>query len=126
MYNESMVTPSISPAFFVAYFAVIAVLLVLMLASQWILFSKAGEPGWACIIPVYNTIVYLKIGGKPWYWFLLMFIPVVNVVLGIMALQAFLKAYGRGSAGSVILALLFSVIYLPYLAFSKEVKYVGV
>jgi len=122
MYTDSMATmPSISPAFTLVYL----VLVVLMVASYWILFSKAGEPGWASIIPIYNTFVMLKIGGKPWYWLLLMLIPFVNIVIGIMALNAFLKAYGKGGVGSVLLALFFSIIYFPYLAFSKEVKYVG-
>lgn len=98
---------------------------ILVIVSEWRLFEKAGEPGWACIVPIYNIIVMLKIGGNPWYWVLLMFIPIVNIIIGIMALQGFLKAYGRGDIGSVLLALFFPVIYFPYLAFSKNVHYVG-
>ena len=122
MYSDSMATmPSIPPVFTFVYLA----LAVLFLASYWVLYSKAGEPGWASIIPIYNTIVMLKIGGKPWYWILLMLIPIVNIIIGIIALNAFLKAYGKGGFGSVLLALLFPIFYYPYLAFSKEVKYVG-
>lgn len=98
---------------------------ILVIVSEWRLFEKAGEPGWACIVPIYNIIVMLKIGGNPWYWVLLMCIPIVNIIIGIMALQGFLKAYGRGDIGSVLLALFFPVIYFPYLAFSKNVHYVG-
>ena len=42
----------------------LAVLLI-MLAAMWKLFAKAGEPGWAIIIPIYNIIVLLKVSGKP-------------------------------------------------------------
>jgi hypothetical protein len=55
-----------------------------------------------------------------------MLIPIVDIVLAIIALQSFLKAYGRGSAGSVLLAIFFPVFYYPYLAFLNNVQYVGV
>lgn len=122
MYTDSMATPSIPPVFTVVWLAVV----VLMVASMWILFTKAGEYGWASIIPIYNYYIMLKIGGKPWYWLLLMFIPIVNIVIAIMALNSFLKAYDKGGFGSVLLAILFGYIYFPYLAFSKGVKHVGV
>lgn len=108
------------------YLVVCIAIGVLSVVSLWILFSKAGKPGWASIVPIYSAIVMLNIGGKPWYWILLMCIPVVNIVISIMAIQAFLKAYGKGDVGSVLLALFFSFIYFPYLAFSKNVNYVGV
>ena len=47
---------------------------VVMIAAMWRIFEKAGEPGWACIIPIYSTIVLLKIVGKPWWWLLIIFI----------------------------------------------------
>lgn len=122
MYDDSMAAQGLLPIFIIISLAVI----VFMVAIQWVLYSKAGEPGWACIVPIYNIIVYLRIAGKPWYWLLLMFIPIVNIVIQIMALQAFLKAYGRGGVGSVLLALFFGLFYFPYLAFSKNVEYVGV
>ncbi len=99
---------------------------IFMIVCMWRLFSKANQPGWASIIPIYNMIVFFKIGGKPWYWILLMLIPIVDIVLAILVLQSFLKAYGKGSAGSVLLAIFFPVFYYPYLAFSNNVQYVGV
>ena len=98
----------------------------LLLASYWILFQKAGQPGWAAIIPIYNLYIMLKIGGKPGWWLLLMLIPLVNIVIECIAIYSFLKAYGRGSAGAFLLYLFFSPIYVPYLAFSRNVQYVGV
>ncbi len=62
---------------FIIYFAVV----MLGIASQWGIFSKAGKPGWACLIPIYNTIVLLEIVGKPWWWLLLMCIPLVNIAV---------------------------------------------
>ena len=51
--------------------------IVFMFASMWKLFEKAEQPGWAAIIPIYNTYIMLKIGGKPGWWLLLMFIPIL-------------------------------------------------
>ena len=49
-------------------------LVILMIASTWIVFTKAGKPGWASIVPIYNMIVMLEIAGKPLWWILLLFI----------------------------------------------------
>jgi len=92
---------------------------------MWKLFSKAGEPGWASIIPIYNTIVFLKIGGKPWWWLFLFCIPIAGLVFAILALVTFTERFGKG-AGYVIGILLFplTLIFLPMLAFGDS-KYLG-
>ena len=118
-YNSDL--SSVPPGFIIAYLAVIAFYVFCM----WRMYAKAGEPGWACLVPIYNYYVMLKIGGKPGWWILLMFIPFVNIVVSIMALSAFLSAYGRRGAGPVLLMMFFGAFYLPYLAFSGNVQYVG-
>ena len=124
--SEYSYLESVGLGIFTGVFPIIYLgLLVLFLASLWVLFSKAGEPGWAALIPIYNFYTMLKIAGRPWYWLLLYIIPFVNIVIGIIALNDFLKAYGKGGVGSFLLAVLFPIIYLPYLAFSSNVQYVG-
>lgn len=117
---------SLLAAFGAVWVVVYLAVLVFMVATYWVLFTKAGKPGWASLIPFYNIIVMLEIGGKPAWWIILLLVPFLNIVIGIMALAAFLKAYGRGGAGSVLLALFFPIIYLPYLAFSSNVRYEGI
>src|SRR5207302_1407291 len=58
---------------------------VLMVASMWKVFTKAGEPGWASIVPIYNIIVLLKIAGKPIWWFFILwlFIPLIFVAISL-------------------------------------------
>ena len=99
---------------------------IVELVSYWLLFTKAGKPGWGCLIPFYNTYLMLKIGGRPGWWLLLFFIPVVDIVIALIMLASFLKAFGKGGVGSFLLALFFSAFYFPYLAFSKNVQYVGI
>src|ERR1051326_4433149 len=64
----------------IVYLAVI----VLLVAAMWKIFVKAGKPGWAAIVPIYNLIVLLEIAGRPLWWFLLMLIPLVNLVMFII------------------------------------------
>jgi hypothetical protein len=45
-------------------------LIVFYIIAYWRIFEKAGQPGWACIVPIYNVITWLKIAGKPWWWIL--------------------------------------------------------
>src|SRR5262245_6389973 len=48
---------------------------ILTLAGTWKAFAKAGEPGWACIVPIYNIVVMCRMAGKPAWWVLLFFVP---------------------------------------------------
>ena len=101
---------------------VIAVI-VFFLYCAWRVYVKAGKPGWAVIIPIYNILVELEIVGRPWYWLLLMFVPVVDVVLGIIITFRMAKVYGHGTGfGFGLLFLPF--IFLPILAFDDS-KYLG-
>ncbi len=62
----------------------------------WKLFLKAGKPGWASIIPIYNVIVILEICGKPIWWLILCFIPIVNFVIGFKVSIELAKRFGKG------------------------------
>lgn len=92
------------------------VFIVLMIASVWKVFTKAGQPGWAAIIPIYNVIVLLKIIGKPWWWILGFIIPFVNFIVMILIAVGLAKVFGKGTGFAVGLILL-GVIFYPILAF---------
>jgi hypothetical protein len=96
----------------VFYIAVI----VLMIASLWKIFTKAGKPGWAAIIPIYNIIVLLEIVGKPVWWLLLMLIPCVNFIFGIWMINLLSKSYGKNEGYTIGLIIL-PVIFFPILGF---------
>ena len=88
---------------------------VLIIASFWIVFTKAGKPGWACIVPIYNLIVLLEIAGKPLWWIQLMLIPLVNIVIAIMVAIAVAKNFGKSDGFGIGLVLL-PFIFYPVLA----------
>jgi chromate transport protein ChrA len=63
-------------------------IIVLLIASIWKIFTKAGQPGWAAIVPIYNFVVMLQVAKKPVWWILLFLIPVVNIVIMIIMYHA--------------------------------------
>lgn len=88
---------------------------LLMIISLWKLFSKAGQPGWAAIIPVYQTVVMLQIAGKPIWWIILMMlVPFVNIVVAIMMVAGIAKNFGKGT-GFVLGMLFLPIIFWPIL-----------
>jgi hypothetical protein len=89
---------------------------LLMIISMWKIFTKAGKPGWASIIPIYNIIVMLEIAGRPLWWFILMLIPFVNIIIWIIVLIDIAKRFGKG-VGFAIGMLILPFIFFPILAF---------
>ncbi|HOQ04025.1 MAG TPA: DUF5684 domain-containing protein [Anaerohalosphaeraceae bacterium] len=113
------------------YYCPIAIVLLLIglttLISMWVVFNKAGEPGWAVFVPIYNTIVFARIGGKSeWLGFLCALSPMIPFVGSILNLFLFLylsvsvaKAFGKGTLfgfGMVFLPF----VFFPILAFSES------
>ena len=103
----------------ILYLALIAFFIYCM----WRIFVKAGKPGWAAIVPIYNVLVELEIVGRPWWWLLLLLVPLVNVVIGIMVLLDMAKVFGKGTGFGIGLILL-PFIFIPMLAFG-DARYLG-
>lgn len=109
----------------VSAFAVIIwlALAILMIASFWKIFTKAGKPGWASIIPFYNIYVMLQIAGKPGWWLILYFIPLVNLIIGIIVIVALAQSFGKG-VGFAVGIIFLGIIFYPILAFG-DARYLG-
>jgi len=90
--------------------------LFLPIISLWKIFEKAGEPGWAAIIPVYHLIIIMKIADKPWWWGLLACIPYVGLVFSIWGTNLMVKKFGKTEAFTVGIVFL-PFIFLPILGF---------
>lgn len=102
---------------------VILLITVLMIVSMWKLYVKAGQPGWAAIIPIYNIWVLLKIVGRPEWWIILFLIPCVNIVIQILVYIDLAKVFGK-STGFAIGLILLPIVFIPILAFG-DADYVG-
>lgn len=105
-------------------FTVIAIVLaVFLVLAQWQLFEKAGQPGWACIVPFYNLYIMTKIVGKPGWWVVLMCIPYVNFVFIVWLYNLLSKSFGKG-VGFTIGMLFLPYVFIPILAFG-DAEYQG-
>ena len=102
---------------------VVLAILIVMIAAVWRVFTKAGQPGWALFIPIYNAIVWLRVCGKPGWWVILLFIPIVNFIITLLASLGMAKNFGKGSGFGIGLWLL-GRIFLLILAFG-DAKYQG-
>ncbi len=90
----------------------------------WRIFEKAGKPGWASLIPIYNTIILLEIVGKPWWWLLFfIFLPPVGIVLAIWMTNLLSLSFGK-EVGFTFGLIFLGFIFYPILAFSNA-EYIG-
>ena len=105
-------------SFWVTYSIVTLIVAVLSIAGLWKMFTKAGQPGWAAIIPILNTLTILKTIKRPWWWIILLLIPCVGFVIAFIVMWDMAKAYGKG-VGMFILLLLLHPIGLLVLGFGS-------
>jgi hypothetical protein len=92
---------------------------VVIVAGLWKVFEKAGKPGWAAIIPIYNIIILLEIVKRPIWWIVLYFIPIVQLLAAIVVGLELAKRFGKSQAFGIGLALL-PMIFIPILGFGKD------
>lgn len=101
----------------------VGILAIFIIACMWVIYGKAGKPGWAAIIPIYNLIVWMEITGRPVWWIILLFIPFVNIIVQILMYIDLAKSFGKSEAfgcGMIVLP----IIFFPLLAFG-DAQYVG-
>jgi hypothetical protein len=101
-------------------YAITGILAIVGIVAMWKVFVKAGQPGWAAIIPIYNILVLLKVINRPWWWILLLLVPIVDIVILIIVIFDLGKSFGKGGAWSFFLLLVLSVIGYLILGFGKS------
>ncbi len=113
-YSDGGIGAGIGIGMILFYLVIVAFFVV----CYWKLYTKAGKPGWAAIVPIYNIIVLLEIVGKPVWWFILMLIPCVNIVVAILVSLELAKVFGKDTGFAIGLILL-PFIFIPILAFGS-------
>lgn len=110
---------SYSALFVLIYIAIV----VVEIAAVWMLFTKARQPGWAAIIPIYNTVIAMRVAQRPGWWAILMFIPIVSLIVGIIVALDIARLFGK--SGAFALGLIFlGFIFIPILGFGSA-RYQG-
>jgi Family of unknown function (DUF5684) len=97
---------------------------VVVIIGGWKVFEKAGQPGWAIIVPIYNAYVLLKIAGRPGWWLILYLIPLINIVIALVVSIDIAKAFGQSAVFGVVLLFLLCGIGFLILGFG-DYRYQG-
>ena len=95
------------------------VIIVFEIAAVWRIFVKAGDRGWKAIIPIWNTLIVLKIVGRPWWWIFLYLIPIVWWIVYIIVYYDLAKSFGKG-VGFAVGVILLPFIFVPILGFGSS------
>lgn len=101
----------------------LVILVIFVIAGTWKTFEKAGQPGWAAIVPIYNYYIMTQIAGKPGWWTLLLCIPYLNFIFFIIIGIEIAKAFGKSGAFGIGLGIL-SFVFYPILGFGNA-QYIG-
>ena len=108
--------------------AIIITLLIFRIGvtiGYWKLFEKANMEGWKSLIPIYSEYWLIKAVGKPGWWVLYLFIPILNLFTFYVLLFDLLRCFGKSSLMSQFLIIFLGPVYIPYIGFQQEVKYLG-
>ena len=95
----------LNPVLLIIYFTIV----VIIVASWWKIFTKSGQPGWGALIPIYNMYLILKIAGRPWWFLLLLLVPLVNIFVAVVVTHDVSKSFGKS------LGFTLGLIFLPFI-----------
>jgi len=92
--------------------------------GTWKLYTLAGRKAWEAAVPVYNAVVLMKIINRPWWWVILLFVPIVNLIMFPVVWVETLRSYGRNSTADTWLGILTFGLYIYYINYTQDVKYI--
>ncbi len=91
--------------------------------GTWKLYQKAGRKAWEAAVPVYNAVILTKIMNRPWWWVILLFIPIVNLLMFPAFWVETVRSFGKEKTSELFLAVLTFGFYIYYLNYFEDVKY---
>ncbi len=109
----------------VGYWIFFIITIVGTLGGLYLLFQKAGVAGWKALVPVYNLYICTKLIGKSIWWFVMLLIPVLNVVIWLLVAIDLAKAFGKDKFWPAVASMMIPYIYFPLIGLDKDVKYLG-
>ena len=92
--------------------------------GTWKLYGKAGRKSWEAFIPVYNSIVLMKIINRPTWWTLLLFIPIINLIMFPVVWVETLRSFGKNSTADTLLGIFTFGLYIYYINYTQDVKHI--
>ena len=101
-----------------AYLFFVIGIAIFAIVCMWKIYEKAGKPGWASLVPIYNIVVLLEIIKKPVWWIILLLIPFVNFIILIVIYRELARVFGQG-VGFTLGLIFLNIIFFALLAFGK-------
>jgi len=89
------------------------------------LFEKMGEDGWKVLVPFYGTYLAVKMVKKSWLWIVVYYVPFLGFVVWMGIIVELMKLLGKTSFKEHFLGVVFAGVYLPYIGFKEDVKFIG-
>ena len=105
-------------------FIVILIIQIIHGLGTWKLYIKAGRQAWEAFVPVYNAVILMKIIKRPWYWTILLFLPIVNLIMFPVVWVETARSFGKNSTTDTLLALFTLGFYNYYLNYAVDVVHV--
>lgn len=109
---------------FTQWFLFFLLLQVIHFLGTWKLYKKAGRQAWEAAVPIYNAIILMKIINRPWWWVILLFIPIVNLIMFPVVWVETIRSFGRNSTTDTVLVLITLGFYIFYVNYATDVTYI--
>ena len=106
------------------WFIFILIIQVIHGLGTWKLYIKAGRQAWQAFVPVYNGVILMKIINRPWWWVILLFLPIVNLIMFAIVWVETTRSFGKNSNLDTFLAIITFGFYNYYLNYIADVKYI--
>ncbi len=102
----------------------ILIIQVIHFLGTWKLYKKAGRKPWEAAIPVYNGVVLMKIINRPWWWILLLFIPIINLLMFPVVWVETIRSFGKNKLLDTWAVILTLGFYIYYINYAEDVTYI--
>lgn len=106
------------------WFIFFLIVQVIHFAGTWRLYKIAGRQTWEAAVPVYNAVVLMKIINRPWWWTILLFVPIVNLIMFPVVWVETLRSFGRNSTADTVLVIITLGLYIYYINYTQKVTYI--
>ncbi len=106
------------------WFIFFLIIQVIHFLGTWKLYIKAGRKAWEAIVPVYNAVVLMKIINRPWWWVILLFIPVINVIMLPVIWVETIRSFGKNTTKDTILVVATLGFYIYYVNYMLDENYI--
>jgi len=109
---------------FTEWFIFFLLIQVVHFLGTWKLYQRAGRKAWEAAVPVYNAVVLMRIINRPWWWVILMFIPIVNLIIIPVIWVETIRSFGKNSTTDTFAVIITLGLYIYYVNYATDNKYI--